>query len=86
MRIKPPHSMENPQLAGREEALVKQGIPAPTPYQVGKLFPNLVDVKRHKKRWQEMGLGGEDKAMNSAARQGGVSKQQLYGAMGDLVG
>ena len=84
--IKPPHSMQHPQLAGREEALTKLGIPAPSPFQVGKLFPNLADIKMQKKRWEQQGTAGGDKAMNSVARQGGVSKQQLYGMMGDFVG
>jgi hypothetical protein len=86
VRIKPPYSLEHPQLAGREEALVKLGIPAPGPYQVSQLFPNLADIRIQRNRWHRRGFGGPDKAMNSVARQGGVSKQQLYGMMEDFYG
>jgi len=86
MKFRPPFKFDQPQLAGREEALVKLGITAPSMPKMGKLFPNLAEIRIQRQRWQRTQTAGTGESMNSVARQGGVSKQQLYNMMENFGG
>jgi len=81
MRPLIPKGHHDPTIAGREEALTKLGIPSPTPHQLGKMFPNLVDVSIQLSRGQ--GWGGNVQAMNAVARQGGISRMQMMNMEGN---
>ena len=51
-RLSLPYTFDHPQIAGREEALSKLGIPSPSPHEVNELFPDLVAIRLQQNRWK----------------------------------